>query len=329
MSLMKIGQIAGLIGLLVLSGCTHKCKNCLQTQPGCPNCGPGQPSPGAVNAPYGPSAGQAVPFNPNQGGLPNGAIPAPAPMPPGGPGLVPNQANSSPIDASARLPLGNSSPAGEASGSGNPEPIIQKPSPGTDLADARGNPGQSPSESVQLQAPQASGSAETIVQKPLTPTDPGDASPPLDIPNFALVKTRIATGLKPFPDGISWLKSKGYRTVIHLRAPGEIDLATGKLFQNQNLQYVPLEVSADRLNRELVEKFNQLVTDSSTQPLFVFDKDGSLAGPLWYLHFRLSEGVSEEKARLEITRLGYKLPSETDNKAMADAIQRVLQATNP
>src|SRR5205085_2486763 len=125
-------------------------------------------------------------------------------------------------------------------------------------------------------------------------------------PGFALAKTRVATGLKPFPDGIAWLQANGYRTVLHVRAPGEDDRAAQELFKKYNLRYQTLEVAPGTLTRDAVEAFNRLVSDQSNYPLFVYDKDGAMVGALWMVYFRLFEGISEEKARLEAIRLGWK-----------------------
>jgi protein tyrosine phosphatase (PTP) superfamily phosphohydrolase (DUF442 family) len=154
-------------------------------------------------------------------------------------------------------------------------------------------------------------------------------APPLDIPGFALAKTKVATGLKPFPDGIAWLKANGYRTALHVRAPGEDDKAAQDLFRKNGLDYQTLEIAPGTLNKEAVEAFNRCVTDQGKYPLFVFDKDGATTGALWMLHFRLSEGVSEEKARLEAGRLGWKPEQDPAHKAMAEAVARYLQGQNP
>ena len=55
-----------------------------------------------------------------------------------------------------------------------------------------------------------------------------------------------------------------------------------------------------------MDEFAKLVGDPATQPLFVYDADGSLSGGLWYLYFRRVEKLSDEAARLRATRLGLK-----------------------
>jgi protein tyrosine phosphatase (PTP) superfamily phosphohydrolase (DUF442 family) len=160
--------------------------------------------------------------------------------------------------------------------------------------------------------------------------DPSSATPPLpvDIPQFAVAKPNIASGQQPFPDGIAWLKTHGYRTVLHIRSPGEDDSAARRQFEGQGLRYLSLEVSPQTLSRTVVEEFNRLVTDKNNLPLFVYDRDGSLAGGLWYLHFRLADGASEEKARADAAYLGFK-DVEGPHRTMWVAVQNYLQNQKP
>jgi len=62
--------------------------------------------------------------------------------------------------------------------------------------------------------------------QPLVKNDP-EATPRIsvDVPQFAKVRVRVAAGQQPFPDGVVWLQNAGYRTVLHVRAPGEGDTA--------------------------------------------------------------------------------------------------------
>jgi protein tyrosine phosphatase (PTP) superfamily phosphohydrolase (DUF442 family) len=150
----------------------------------------------------------------------------------------------------------------------------------------------------------------------------------VDIPQFAVVRDRIATGVQPFPDGIAWLRDRHYRTVLHVRAPGEDDSAARRQFEKHNLRYLSLEVSPTALSKEVVDQFNRLVTDESNLPLFVYDRDGALAGGLWYLHFRTAGRASDEKARTEAERLGFRPDQDGEQRTMWIAIQHYLSA-NP
>jgi len=92
----------------------------------------------------------------------------------------------------------------------------------------------------------------------------------------------------------------------------------------RGLKYLSLEVSLTPLAKETVDQFNALVADAANQPLFVYDKDGMVAGGLWYLHFRTVEALPEDDARLKAARLGLKSEPEGDHKNMWLAIQKYL-----
>jgi protein tyrosine phosphatase (PTP) superfamily phosphohydrolase (DUF442 family) len=147
---------------------------------------------------------------------------------------------------------------------------------------------------------------------------------PIDIPGYVVARPNVATGLRPFPEGIDWLKARGFKAVLHLRAPGEDDTAARRQFEKKGLRYLSLEVSPKTLTREVYESFDKQVTDTANHPLYVYDKDGSVAGGLWYLHFRLRLKQSDEKARSEAQRVGLRIDEDAEHKAMWLAAQKLL-----
>lgn len=157
---------------------------------------------------------------------------------------------------------------------------------------------------------------------------PGTPPLPVGIPRFAMAKKGVAAGLRPSLDGLDWLGANGYRTALHLRAPAQDDSADRRQFEQRGLRYVSLEVSPEKLTRDLVDQFNHLVTDAGNQPLFVYDRDGTLAGPLWYLHFRTAEGAGDEDARTRAARLGLREDTE-EGKPMWLAVQQYLSGLKP
>jgi protein tyrosine phosphatase (PTP) superfamily phosphohydrolase (DUF442 family) len=144
---------------------------------------------------------------------------------------------------------------------------------------------------------------------------------PVGIPQFAEIKKNVASGLRPTHlEGLQWLKDNGYRTALYIRAPGDSDDADRKQFEEKcGLKYVSLTVSADALTLELVDQFNAMI-DPANRPLFVYDRDGSLAGALWYLHFRMIDQKSDEEARAAAARIGLK----EEHKDLWVAIQKIL-----
>jgi protein tyrosine phosphatase (PTP) superfamily phosphohydrolase (DUF442 family) len=163
-----------------------------------------------------------------------------------------------------------------------------------------------------------------------SPADDASGTPslPVGIPQFAEVKPgQLATGLKPHAtDGLAWLQAKGYRTVVHLRQPAEEDTADRRLVEKHGMKYVSFEVSAPSLTRAVAEQFNRIVSATADQPVFVYDEDGRLAGALWYLHFRLVDNASEDKARSEAARLGLRDDSSSAGQTLWMTLQSIVSA---
>jgi hypothetical protein len=180
------------------------------------------------------------------------------------------------------------------------------------------------SESVQQAA-----ASEPAVTENKSAAQPMPSAPlPVGIPGFApAISDRVANGRKPALEGLDWLKANNYRGALMLRAPGESDAADRRQFEARNLAFVSLEVALVSLDRTVVEQFNQIVADSGKQPLFVYDTDGSMTGPLWYLYFRRVEKLDDDAARAKAERLGLKL-GDRDQRLGWLAIQDFL-AKNP
>ncbi len=226
-----------------------------------------------------------------------------------------------------------------------PAPAPPAPMPPGPPADARGfepppaDPGVrlaipepvSPQDSTRL-APPVPVQPPATPEPPLAPKADGPApTPPLPvgIPQFAMAKNRVASGLRPMLEGIDWLQANGYKTVLNIRAPGSDDAADRKLFEQRGLRYASLELSPDTVTREVVDQFNHMVGDPANVPLFVYDRDGMLAGALWYLHFRIVDGLAHEEARDKAARLGLKPAQDGEHKRMWLAIQNYLSGVKP
>lgn len=189
-----------------------------------------------------------------------------------------------------------------------------------------------PAPTIRLLPPEL---GESVAQA--SATEPAPAAPktttptptlPVGIPDFApALGDRVANGRKPMLDGLDWLKANGYRGALLLRKPGESDAADRTQFESRGLSFVSVEIALTGLDRAAVDHFNRLVADAGRQPLFVYDADGSLTGPLWYLHFRRVEKLDDAAARAKAERLGLKM-NERDQRLGWLAIQDFL-SKNP
>src|SRR5262245_10144326 len=243
---------------------------------------------------------------------PGGVLIQPQPLPPGaGPGVAPApevlQPAPPPPGVGAAPPL-NPAPAGYA-------PI------------ARAN---GPVPAIHLLQPELGESiqqAAAVEQATESKTAPSPTLP-VGIPGFApAIGDKVANGRKPALEGLDWLKANGYRAALLIRKPGESDAADRRQFEARGVGFASLEVVLTSLDRSTVEQFNQHVANAGRQPLFVYDTDGSLTGPLWYLYFRRVERIDDDAARAKAERLGLKF-GDRDQRLGWLAIQDFL-AKNP
>ena len=160
--------------------------------------------------------------------------------------------------------------------------------------------------------------------KPAIEERPPSPSLPVGIPQYACASDRVTVGLKPLLDGFDWLGANRYRTVLHVRPASKDDTADRSLVEKHGMKFATLDASPETLNRATVEAFSKVVSDPSAQPLFIYDKDGSLVGGLWYLHFRKVEKLSDEEAKSRAARLGLKVNGDGEHRTMWLAIQKYL-----
>jgi hypothetical protein len=71
----------------------------------------------------------------------------------------------------------------------------------------------------------------------------------------------------------------------------------------------------------VVDEFTHIVSNADSHPLFVYDKEGALAGGLWYLYFRIVENASDAEARTKAARLGLKETGDGLHTEMWLAVQ--------
>jgi hypothetical protein len=218
-----------------------------------------------------------------------------------------------------------------------PPPSITPPGPGG--TQSRFEPNWKPAESreptrdvpprIQLYAP------ETLEnEKPnITPEPPVNGKPNVQatfpaIPQFSAPLANVFAGLRPPVDGFDWLQRNRVATVVNVRLPGEDDSADRKQVEARGMRYVPFEVSPMTLSKEKADEFIKLIRDNQKQGVFVYDRDGSLAGAMWYLQLRWGEILDDDAARLRAAPLGLQPNRDGPHRDMWLAVQKVL-SENP
>jgi protein tyrosine phosphatase (PTP) superfamily phosphohydrolase (DUF442 family) len=176
--------------------------------------------------------------------------------------------------------------------------------------------------------------------KPLEPTLPGQSTTPTPgnktpepsrpqalpagIPQFGTARDGVAGGLRPLDDGFDWLKTNGYRTVLHIRSPGEDNEADRQQVEKRGMKYLTLEVSPQTLDRKMLDDFAATVGNTSLHPLFVYDREGALAGGMWYWYFRQVDMQNDDAARVRAGALGLRENRAGQHTEMWLALQKLL-----
>jgi protein tyrosine phosphatase (PTP) superfamily phosphohydrolase (DUF442 family) len=148
---------------------------------------------------------------------------------------------------------------------------------------------------------------------------------PAGIPQFSSAREGVTGGLRPsLDDGLDWLQANGYRAVLHLRLPGEVNDADRHQVEKRGMKYLSLEVSPHTLQQRTLEEFASLVKNPSLHPLFVYDREGALAGGLWYWYFRTVEQQTDDVARVRAVALGLRENRNGLHQEMWLALQKIL-----
>jgi protein tyrosine phosphatase (PTP) superfamily phosphohydrolase (DUF442 family) len=310
-----------LASVLLLTGgcCNNQPRPWTQSQPVPPPSPrpvlPVNPAPQAA-FPVAPPPGAPYPAQPPGAAFPTAPPAAPYPVavpaqPPGGAfPTVPPTAPSAPLQPQSSYPTAPPS-----------DPIAQVENRWQPI-----NPG------VQLGAPEPVASAAAKPPTALYPPDKTAEPPlgsatalPVGIAQFALAKDNVATGLRPLLDeGLDWLKAHGYRSVVQIQLPGDKDSPDRKQVEKRGMIYLSLDVSPQTLSKDTVLEFNRIVRDTSGQPVFIYDRDGALAGALWYLYFRTVDQFPDDVARVRARSLGLREDRDGTHRDMWLAVQKYL-----
>lgn len=139
-------------------------------------------------------------------------------------------------------------------------------------------------------------------EKPKTPKAP---ETPAGIADYTEVKDGVSTGQRPTIDGLDWLKSKGFKTIVYVRRPDEVDTTDKRQIELRDMKYISLVVTPDTLTQDWVEEFNRVIGDASGHPIFVYGLPDTI-GPVWYLYLRTAVFLTHDEARVRAARYGLK-----------------------
>jgi protein tyrosine phosphatase (PTP) superfamily phosphohydrolase (DUF442 family) len=161
---------------------------------------------------------------------------------------------------------------------------------------------------------------ETNTADVATPPLPVEVTVAPGLKRFAVLEPKLAGGSLPSADGLDWLSEKGYKTLVDLREPSDVQSTFLADVSRRGLRYISLPISLTTVDRDHVSRFVFEISLADARPLYFFDADGKRAGMLWYLHRMTdkNETYESEEAARQAEELGF------GDGAFKQAAQRYL-----
>jgi protein tyrosine phosphatase (PTP) superfamily phosphohydrolase (DUF442 family) len=296
------------------------------------------PAPGAIVTPA-PGGGPALPGPAESTPAPQlEAIPSATPGPPSEAGPAPSGAKAPTGKINNYEAARPRSRAGRLRNDPLSGALVQTPEPTTRSAqgsapapkselDLVGNlpPLELPHEEQKPTATPTPAPADSTV----IPTAPSPAEVNVaPIARFTALEGRLSGGALPTPAGLDWLVEKGYKTVLDLREPGEVQPSFITEVTNRGLRYLPLPISVKTVDKDHLSHFNLELSMADARPLYFFDTDGVRAGVLWYIRRLAVDKVDPQVASREAEDLGLSKPNK-DFWLAAQAYLERLNAAKP
>ncbi len=192
------------------------------------------------------------------------------------------------------------------------EPIVPK-----DNSDLPGAAAPAPAPPPIAPAPKPIAPPSVALEAPTAGSQAG-------LPGFGKVPghPNLTTGRKPTLDGLDWLKTNGYRSVVYVYTPGTDPAPARELATKRGLNFVAVPMTPAGL-RKAFDEFAKEVNDSAGKPIYVADVDGQ-ASWLWYLLFRTSDYLGDDAARVRAAPFGLPEAKTDEQKQYWLAVQEYL-----
>ena len=134
---------------------------------------------------------------------------------------------------------------------------------------------------------------------------PAPQAPPPDIRNFLQVTPDFCTGAQPRPEHYAELKSRGVKTVLNLRTPGEHRAEEEKAaVQAAGMEYINIPVSYRNPTDADVDAFLKITDDAAKRPMFVHCTAAIRVGGFWLIRRVLRDGMTWEAALEDAKKVG-------------------------
>lgn len=130
-------------------------------------------------------------------------------------------------------------------------------------------------------------------------------STPPDIRNFLQVTPDFCTGAQPRPEHFAVLKSRGVKTVLNLRTPGEHRAEEEKAaVEAAGMEYINIPVAYRNPTDADVVAFLKVTGDAAKRPMFVHCTAAIRVGGFWLIRRVLRDGMAWDAALEEAKTVG-------------------------
>ena len=146
------------------------------------------------------------------------------------------------------------------------------------------------------------------------------------IRHFAGVDSKLAGGSLPNASGLDWLVEMGYKTLLDLREPNEVDASFIPEVTKRGLTYHSLPITLKTIDAEHLAKFQTELADATARPLYFCDTDGNRAGLLWYIKRITADKVNSDVAEGDAADLGLLSPEW--RKAAKEYVGKIKTASS-
>jgi protein tyrosine phosphatase (PTP) superfamily phosphohydrolase (DUF442 family) len=154
--------------------------------------------------------------------------------------------------------------------------------------------------------------APTAGDRPAAETKPTPTGKPAEtsaglgpgIRRFKVIEPRLAIGNLPSETGWKWLSELGYRTVIDLRQPSEVQPGDLAAINHQGLRYLAIPMSATAIDPATITRLEKEFERADARPIFVFDGDGMRPASVGFLHLVNVRKADSRTAEREVEEMG-------------------------
>jgi uncharacterized protein (TIGR01244 family) len=135
----------------------------------------------------------------------------------------------------------------------------------------------------------------------------GQAQEDPAIRSFLQVNKDFCTGGQPRPEHFAQLKSRGVKTVLNLRTPGEHRADEEKAtVEAAGMKYINIPVVYTAPTFEQVDEFLRITDDPANRPMFVHCTAAIRVGGFWLIRRVLRDGLTWDAALDEARKVGLK-----------------------